>query len=606
MAAVSFISCINGKSPSAEKMPEGSSGLAIRKLCGAGEAKSLLLPSGSPEQRAEVDSWLDFAASFTEEHLPSLNKHLRGRSFLAGGDFSAADVVVFFACAPAVAAAPARLAGKSLDLCRWFNQVQHRLRLMAPSCQDLPPTVPLGIFSPVTVPLPPKPSASAAAPASAPPGSARAAGGDKPPESAAVAGGGKKDKKEKSKGGEGGVDAKKGAAAEAPGAAKKKGGGAAAPPAAAAAAPAAVVEGEPSKLDVRVGVIVKAWEHPDSDKLFCEEIDLGEGTNRMIASGLRAFYSLEEMQGRRVIVLANLKPRNIGGFKSNGMVLCASAADKSAVKIIEPPPGAAIGARVTVSGTEGEPATPAQVQKKKILEKCAPKLKTNSDGLPGYDGVGVFNVDGEPCVATIPGASVSKLLPRARVLLNGGGRGENSIKKRKEDMETYTNDCSRGGAGASGVDCNQVGAGPNLNKAAKLRRDIPNDMDNEGAGSSIKRVRGMCPGLDATGEGFQAKLKASIDLRTGRILPHVQLCSKPQFKNMGFLTVELTRWQMDERRDLVLGYHHGNKTADHPSCRVGGTVPAVEVDGEWVVPEWALWFIIRGKMVLRNTNSSRH
>lgn len=42
-----------------------------------------------------------------------------------------------------------------------------------------------------------------------------------------------------------------------------------------------------------------------------------------------------------------------------------------------------------------------------ILEKCAPKLKTNSDGLPGYDGVGVFNVDGEPCVATIPGAFVS-------------------------------------------------------------------------------------------------------------------------------------------------------------------------------------------------------
>lgn len=40
----------------------------------------------------------------------------------------------------------------------------------------------------------------------------------------------------------------------------------------------------------------------------------------MIASGLRAFYSLEEMQGRRVLVLANLKARNIGGFKSEGMV----------------------------------------------------------------------------------------------------------------------------------------------------------------------------------------------------------------------------------------------------------------------------------------------
>lgn len=54
MAAVSFISCLNGGSASAEKKAEGSSGLAIRKLCGAGQAKSLLLPGATPEQRAEV------------------------------------------------------------------------------------------------------------------------------------------------------------------------------------------------------------------------------------------------------------------------------------------------------------------------------------------------------------------------------------------------------------------------------------------------------------------------------------------------------------------------------------------------------------------------
>lgn len=162
------------------------------------------------------------------------------------------------------------------------------------------------------------------------------------------------------------------------------------------------------------------------------------------------------------------------------------------------------------------------------------------------------------------------------------------------------------GAVASGVDCNQVGAGPNLNKAAKLRRDIPNDMDNEEAGSSMKRERGMCLGLDAKGEGFTAKLQASIDLNEGRILPDVQLCSKPRFNEPGFLTLGLTRWQMDENRDLVLGYHNGNKAADHPRCKVGGTVPVVEVDDEWVVPEWALWFIRRGKVVLRDTNSKRH
>ena len=47
-------------------------------------------------------------------------------------------------------------------------------------------------------------------------------------------------------------------------------------------------------------------------------------------------------------------------------VLCASSADHSVVKIIEPPPTAAVGARATVSGTEGEPATPAQMAKKKV------------------------------------------------------------------------------------------------------------------------------------------------------------------------------------------------------------------------------------------------
>lgn len=144
---------------------------------------------------------------------------------------------------------------------------------MVPSCEDIPPTVTLNIFSPVTVPLPAKRPAPSAAP-SAPAAPDASGGGGKSDEKAKSpaegAGGGKKDDKKKKKKGEGGGDS--GGSAE--GGSKK--GAAAAPAAAAAAAPAAAVEGDPSKLDVRVGVIVKAWEHPDSDKLFCEEIDLGE------------------------------------------------------------------------------------------------------------------------------------------------------------------------------------------------------------------------------------------------------------------------------------------------------------------------------------------
>eukprot|EP00953_Heterococcus_sp_UTEX-ZZ885_P001918 1547-Heterococcus_DN1.PRE.1 len=51
-----------------------------------------------------------------------------------------------------------------------------------------------------------------------------------------------------------------------------------------------------TKMDIRVGQITKVWNHPDSDKLYCEEIECGESQPRSVASGLRAHHTLEEMQ----------------------------------------------------------------------------------------------------------------------------------------------------------------------------------------------------------------------------------------------------------------------------------------------------------------------
>ena len=126
----------------------------------------------------------------------------------------------------------------------------------------------------------------------------------------------------------------------------------------------AKVEKEPSKsidvskLDIRVGVITKAWLHEEADKLFCEEIDIGEESGpRKIASGLRAHYNLEDLEGQRVLVLANLKSRKMLGFPSHGMVLCAANEDGSKVEFIEPPVGAKVGERVFCDGFEGEPVS---------------------------------------------------------------------------------------------------------------------------------------------------------------------------------------------------------------------------------------------------------
>ena len=159
-----------------------------------------------------------------------------------------------------------------------------------------------------------------------------------------------------------------------------------------------------SKLDIRVGVITKAWLHEEADSLFCEEIDIGEGEPRQIASGLRAHYNVDDLVGQRVLVLANLKARKLVGFASHGMVLCASKDGK--VEFVEPPQDAAVGERVMVQGFAGEPATENQILKKKMLDQIFPDLATNANGEAAYKGVPLSTSAGS-CRATLTDAIVA-------------------------------------------------------------------------------------------------------------------------------------------------------------------------------------------------------
>jgi aminoacyl tRNA synthase complex-interacting multifunctional protein 1 len=161
-----------------------------------------------------------------------------------------------------------------------------------------------------------------------------------------------------------------------------------------------------SKLDIRVGVITKAWEHEEAEKLFCEEIDIGEESPRLIASGLRQYYNVDQLPGQRVLVLANLKERKLVGFPSHGMVLCASSNDGSSVQFVEPPATAAIGERIYVNGYDGEPATENQILKKKILDKVFPDLQTNDNGIACYKGEPLSTTAG-PCTSSIPNSKVA-------------------------------------------------------------------------------------------------------------------------------------------------------------------------------------------------------
>lgn len=79
------------------------------------------------------------------------------------------------------------------------------------------------------------------------------------------------------------------------------------------------------EVDLRIGEIVSISRHPDAEKLFIEKIDLGEPEGpRTILSGLVEHYKEEDLLGKKVIVFANLKPSNLRGIRSEGMVACAS------------------------------------------------------------------------------------------------------------------------------------------------------------------------------------------------------------------------------------------------------------------------------------------
>lgn len=192
----------------------------------------------------------------------------------------------------------------------------------------------------------------------------------------------------------------------------KKDEAAAATAAPAVADPLASYEGPPiTALDIRVGRINKVWVHEEADKLYCEEIDVGEDEPRQIASGLRPYLSEEDMEGRMVLVLCNLKTRKLAGFPSHGMVLCASNEDHTEVKLVSVPVDAKIGERVTVpgfvfEGEEGAPFAENKVGKKKVFEKLAPFLKTSEYGVPEFGGRPLLTSAGV-CTSPINNGSVS-------------------------------------------------------------------------------------------------------------------------------------------------------------------------------------------------------
>ena len=95
------------------------------------------------------------------------------------------------------------------------------------------------------------------------------------------------------------------------------------------------------KLDLRVGTILSAEKHPKADKLLVFQIQMGTET-RQVLSGVAEMYQPEDMVGKKVIVVANLKPRNLRGMESRGMLLFADNGERWEIVTTEAPDGSAV------------------------------------------------------------------------------------------------------------------------------------------------------------------------------------------------------------------------------------------------------------------------
>jgi methionine--tRNA ligase beta chain len=199
-----------------------------------------------------------------------------------------------------------------VNISRWYDLIQHDAKL-ASVIDTFKATFTIDLPKEKAAPAPAA-AAAAAAPAAEKKKDGAAAQGK---QAGAAAAGEKKEKPAKQAGG----DKKEAQPA--------KGGKAAA--AAAATTPEVV---DVSRIDFRVGKIVDCKKHPDAERLYVEQIDLGEEKPRTIVSGLADFVPLDQMQGRMVVVVCNLKPSKLKGIESQGMVIAGTLYDAFKFSII--------------------------------------------------------------------------------------------------------------------------------------------------------------------------------------------------------------------------------------------------------------------------------
>ena len=167
---------------------------------------------------------------------------------------------------------------------------------------------------------------------------------------------------------------------------------------------------------IKEGKVVSAEDHPNADKLFKLQVDIGEETPRTICAGLKAYYTKEQMLGRKAIVVANLAPRPLRGVESCGMLLAADDEDLGgeSVLLLRPSdPDIPVGTRFGC----GLGFAPADViDYKKHFSAVTMKVSSVKDGVFVSENIGIELPSGAP-------GRVAAVVDGGKAVVLGDGKG---------------------------------------------------------------------------------------------------------------------------------------------------------------------------------------
>jgi methionyl-tRNA synthetase len=134
-----------------------------------------------------------------------------------------------------------------------------------------------------------------------------------------------------------------------------------------------------SKLDLRVAKVIGVKDHPNADTLYMLHLDLGKLGKRVIVAEMKQHYSKEEINGKKIIIVTNLKPAAIRGIKSKGMLLAAE--DSKGTCSLLNPGDSSPGSDVLIEGITKEPANVLEFEDfKKVNMTIGDKQKAVYNG----------------------------------------------------------------------------------------------------------------------------------------------------------------------------------------------------------------------------------